>query len=330
MPNYINARSVQVRSNIFKDNTSIVNVDCNNVPWVGNNMQNGFRNCTSLQKVTNIPNGITNMSYTFCSCNHLTNVPSIPDSVTNMQATFNYCTNLQTLSINLPSNITALPSTFAACVNLITIPTIPDSVTNLSKTFQSCVRLNTAPALPANVTDLSNTFEIIGIFAPIGNQAFGLHEPPIIPNKVTNMTSTFNGQTCLRNTPVIPSSVTTMVATFRGCKNITTMNGIIPANVASLQNTFNGCINLSGNIYINSNKITSVTDCFANTSLTKNVYIPFMYENSEYTKTYNTFTSAGYDNAGTKEGVYLKDISEVYGSGGTPDPTVPDPHVPIK
>ena len=46
-----------------------------------------------------------------------------------------------------------------------------------------------------------------------------------------------------------------------------------------------------------------------NTSLTKNVYIPFTYQNRESTPTYNAFISAGYDEFGTKNGVYLMDIN---------------------
>ena len=49
--------------------------------------------------------------------------------------------------------------------------------------------------------------------------------------------------------------------------------------------------------------------CFNSTTLTKNIYIPFAYENSEYTPTYNSFIAAGYDELGTQHGVYLKDIN---------------------
>ena len=82
----------------------------------------------------------------------------------------------------------------------------------------------------------------------------------------------------------------------------------IPSSINILWRTFAGCTNLTGNIYIESNQITNSVNCFYNTSLTKNVYIPFYYENGIQSATYNAFTAAGYDNAGTQHGVYLKDI----------------------
>jgi hypothetical protein len=45
------------------------------------------------------------------------------------------------------------------------------------------------------------------------------------------------------------------------------------------------------------------------TTKTKNVYIPFTYENGVNTATYNSFISAGYNENGTNCGVYLKDIN---------------------
>ena len=49
-------------------------------------------------------------------------------------------------------------------------------------------------------------------------------------------------------------------------------------------------------------------NCFNTTSLIKNVYIPFTYENGVNTATYNSFITAGYDEIGTTNGVYLMDI----------------------
>jgi hypothetical protein len=79
-----------------------------------------------------------------------------------------------------------------------------------------------------------------------------------------------------------------------------------------MSETFSYCWNLSGNIYIQSENISNAMNCFYNTSLTKNVYIPYTYENSEYTKTYNAFENARYDENGTTNGVYLRDINSNY------------------
>ena len=80
-------------------------------------------------------------------------------------------------------------------------------------------------------------------------------------------------------------------------------------SVTNMHGTFDGCRNLIGNIYIQSNRVTNAMRCFNSTTLTKNIYIPFAYENSEYTPTYNSFIAAGYDELGTQHGVYLKDIN---------------------
>ena len=43
----------------------------------------------------------------------------------------------------------------------------------------------------------------------------------------------------------------------------------------------------------------------------KNVYIPFMYQNGEYTETYNSFINAGYNTVSRRYGVLLKDYNEM-------------------
>jgi len=39
--------------------------------------------------------------------------------------------------------------------------------------------------------------------------------------------------------------------------------------------TFYRCNNLTGNVFIHSNQVSNASSCFAGTSLTKDVYIPF-------------------------------------------------------
>ena len=86
---------------------------------------------------------------------------------------------------------------------------------------------------------------------------------------------------------------------------------ILPDSITTMSETFVGCTNLAG-IAIQSENVINIANCFKNTVQTKNVYIPFKnpYTN-EYTTTYNTFTTAGYDTLGTKENVYLKDYPRV-------------------
>jgi len=125
------------------------------------------------------------------------------------------------------------------------------------------------------------------------------------------MSGTFEDCSNIVNAPIIPNSVTYMSGTFEDCSNIVNAP-IIPNSVTYMFGTFSNCYNLKGNVYIQSENITNAYNCFYcafNTPLTKNVYIPFKYENGEYTKTYNSFINVGYNENGTKHNVYLKNIN---------------------
>ena len=78
--------------------------------------------------------------------------------------------------------------------------------------------------------------------------------------------------------------------------------------------TFFNCTNLSSRIYILSQNIANAVNCFYNTSLPKDVYIPYTYSNGTYTKTYNSFNSAGY--FGGINGVTMHDLNATSGGGG--------------
>lgn len=56
-------------------------------------MYQTFEDCDSIVEASNIiiPNGVTNMDNTFRNCTSLTTAPTIPNSVTNMTSTFAYC-----------------------------------------------------------------------------------------------------------------------------------------------------------------------------------------------------------------------------------------------
>ena len=79
-------------------------------------------------------------------------------------------------------------------------------------------------------------------------------------------------------------------------------------NIIDICKAFDGCANLTGDIIIGSNIITNANRCFANTSLDKNVYIPFYYSNGMVSATYNAFISAGYSETERKDGVLLKKL----------------------
>ena len=156
------------------------------------------------------------------------------------------------------------------------------TVTSLCNCFEN-TEFNRHVLIPSSVTNMYQTFYKCKYF----------NRNTQIPNSVTNMYSTFDNCHRLNQNIKIPSSVTTMTYTFYNCQNFN-QNIQIPSSVTSMHGTFYNCQNLSSRIYILSQNITDAVDCFSATSLPKDVYIPYTYDNGEYTKTYNSFNTAGY------------------------------------
>ncbi len=144
-----------------------------------------------------------------------------------------------------------------------------------------------------------------------------------IPSSVTSMAWTFSSCQNLNQNIQIPSSVTNMSGTFTSCTNLN-QNIQIPNSVTDMYHTFTSCTNLSSRINILSQNIANAAGCFSSTSLPKDVYIPYTYDNGTYTKTYNSFNSAGY--FGGINGVTMHDLNSTsgggdYDGGGDTDPT---------
>lgn len=112
----------------------------------------------------------------------------------------------------------------------------------------------------------------------------------------------------LQNTSFVNDS---MYHAFYNCTSLETVTNI-NSNITNLEGAFYNCQNLTGNIYIYSEVVNNAIDCFTELSgihKTKYVYIPFKNSNdNNYTTTYNSFISAGYDTNGTKDDVYLRGI----------------------
>jgi len=277
MPNYVyNVSNLQLHQNTYTE-TSINSVNLRNVPWQNNSMHNSFLNCQQLAQISNINTDVTNMSYTFYNCQNLNDIDTIPNSVTNMYGTFWYCSTLENVP-TIPNSVTDLSFTFGGCTNLINAPTIPNSVTNLAGTFYSCKNITTISDIPDNVINMWQTFKNSGLSSI---------------NKISN--STIN-----------------LSETFAECKNLVTAP-TIPNSITRMNSAFESCTNLTGDIYIYSNQVRNVANIFANTSLIKNTYIPFynLYTNKIESLTYNAFHRAGYDEVGTQDNTYLKNLTPV-------------------
>lgn len=99
---------------------------------------------------------------------------------------------------------------------------------------------------------------------------------------------------------------------FKGCTNLTRVTNI-NEDITTLNEAFYNCSNLKEDIYIESENITSCNDVFTGNTYLKKVYIPYYNSNNEHTTTYNTFINAGYDEAGSKDCIYLDDINDPHG-----------------
>ena len=244
-----------------------------NSVYLTNNVFSNNKNITSVDlKNVEWKNG--SMAYSFYNCINLLSISNVNENIINMYNAYGLCLKLDNAP-NIPNNLIDMGYTFFGCHNLTTSPVIPNSVVNMYGTFFSCYNLTT---------------------------------PPVIPNSVVNMRSTFSHCSNLTTPPIIPNNVIDMGQTFSECSNLTTAP-IIPNQVSGIIYAFEGCSNLFGNIYIYSQNIISADKCFRDTLLTKNVYIPFKYDNGVNTATYNAFINAGYNENGTSCGVYLKDIN---------------------
>ena len=245
---------------------------------------------------------VTNIYNTFSGCTNLNQDIQIPSSVTGMSGTFQGCTNLNQ-NIQIPSSVTDMYSTFDFCYNLNQNIQIPNSVINMVNTFSHCTIFNQNIQIPSNVTDMHFTF----------GGCYNLNQNIQIPNSVTNMAGTFWLCYNLNQNIQIPNSVVDMASAFYSCQNLN-QNIQISSSVTSMYRTFWYCENLTGRINILSTEITNTTSCFFGTTLQKDVYIPYTYENGEYTKTYNSFQRAGYLGETPQDGVTMHDLNEIQGA----------------
>jgi len=166
------------------------------------------------------------------------------------------------------------------CSNLVKVPRISNNSISMEETFGECHNLVNAPA---------------------------------ISNKVENMVYTFLYCYNIVNAPDMSNAinVTNMYETFIDCRNL--VNFPILNNSLKIDNmykTFSGCNNLTGDLYIHAENITNATNCFYGTSLNKDVYIPFTYQNGVNTATYNSFINAGYSTTDRVHGALLIDIND--------------------
>ena len=288
---------VNLTNNTYENCSTITQVDLMQTPWVNNSMTNAFSGCSNLQSITNINNDVNDITDAFYNCSKLTTVSTLPTSLKVMTNAFKGCSNLSTIP-TLPSGLITATHAFYGCSSITTVPTIPNSVLDLNYTFSDCTNLTTVPSLAAihfRYAHITGTFR----------NCVKLTTHPILNDSLLYSDYTFLGCSNL-TTANIPSNALRLLETYYGCSSLTTLPNL-PVTLTNINHAFGACVNITGDINILSDKIDDATDVFGETSLRKNVYIPPVQYNdtSVNSPTYNAFIAAGYDELGTKDGVYL-------------------------
>lgn len=253
-----------------------------------------FEGCCNLVTAPIIPNSVTNCYHTFYNCSNLKECTTLPNCH-NLEQTFYNCKNL--IVANIPDTVTNMLGTFENCRNLTKVSDIPSSVTMLYKTFINCTSMRETPNISEGVSVCQYTFE----------NCTNLIKCRPLPESATLTMNVYWGCTNLVELPPVPRNSTLQRGMYTRCSNVVTAP-IIPQNVNDVSFCFTRCTNLTGDVLILSNEVTNAASFVYGSSLTKNVYIPFTYDNGVNTATYNAFINAGYTTTGSVNGVYLKDL----------------------
>lgn len=271
---FAGATNLQTINIIFDNRPVDPNTPAPNVPTT-NSIAGAFAD-TSITVLPIIPNTVTNISHSFTNT-HISEIPpsGIPISTVNMQASF-------------------------MGTKVVHIPTLPPSVEDLSWAFANCYDLETVANFPVNVVNMQGTF-----YDDYNLTSY----TDIRSNRLTDMSLCFwNCQNLTSFGTITSKQLTNMYETFYNCTNMITAP-MIPSGVVNANGLFDGCSNLTGDVYIRSEIVNDASNCFNNTSLEKNVHIPFFYSNNTYSETYNSFINAGYSDVERINGVLLIDAS---------------------
>ena len=241
-------------------------------------MPNVFKNSVNL----------TNMAFAFNNCSNLTGSPVSGNNVTNMSETYWNCRNITGSPVVGP-NVTTMYNTYVNCIKLTGSPVCGDNVVNMVYAYRNCVKLTGSPVCGPNVTNMAYTYMLCKNITgnPVcGNKVtdmvytyqncYSLTGSPVCGPNVTNMSKAYWNCYNLTGSPVCGNKVTNMAYTYQNCTNLTGAPVCGP-NVTSMYCTYRNCTNVYGDMYIYSNNITNMIDCFSgrNTSKQLNIFVNF-------------------------------------------------------
>ena len=279
--NYVHQiKTVSLQNDCYANINYLNTVNLHDIVFVNNSAVNAFYNCQNLHSVYNISNTVTDISHAFASDNNLLVTPTVPDSVVNMYRAFYGCSNIVTPPV-IPNSVTDITWCFEGASRMSAIPTVPDSVVQCVAAFKDCANTtNTYGNYINNVTGVDFTFYNTGL------DTINMSFP-----KAYSCGYTFGYCNNLRIATIDAPNCTNAINMFAHCPNLATVSITAP-NLSNAYGMFMNCTNLAGQLYFNSTNITNAVDCFANTSLKKEVIIKYIDDNDQPTATYNSFNSA--------------------------------------
>jgi hypothetical protein len=165
----------------------------------------------------------------------------------------------------ISNQITNMSNMFRNCTSLTGNPICAENVTNMANTYYGCTSITGAPVCGDNVTNMANTY--YGCTSITG--------APVCGNNVKDMSYAYYGCTSITGAPLCGPNVTNMSNTYRNCTGLTGY-AIAGPNVTNIAGAYYGCKNIKSNVYLLSNKITNVANCFGNLNTTTplNIYVP--------------------------------------------------------
>jgi hypothetical protein len=314
------------------------------IPYQVHTLEGAFSGCSNLTFANIEATSVSSLENTFSNCRSLEHTPTIPNHIINLNNTFSHCYNLKTVT-DLPQDAQYMHNTFQNCENLTTVPAIPEYVTDISGAFANCSMLERAPALPNNIYNMDKTFwncpnlkgvrslptsvqSLYGTFANCSN----ITELYISSPNITNATEIFNGATGSRNVYIPTSGIKYIAFTI---SMMDAMGEPVPDLGGTTVYVDYACVQESDGFMCafdklydeNGNNISDsllfsfgeyhieygeCTLYFENRPITYAERTP-SEDIQEQSQTEQAFRNAGYDENGTKDGVYLKDINNIEG-----------------
>lgn len=209
----------------------------------------------------------------------------IPDSVITRNPVFNInCSQLLNLKhiyigVRILDKISTLFSVFHNCHNLIGRPMCGPNVIDMTNAYYNCIKLTGQPACKHSVIYMNDAYY----------NCRSLTGYPVCGENVNMFQRTYLNCYNLSGSPVCGNNVKKMDLVYGNCYNLTG-NPVCGTNVTHMNGAYANCNNLSGNMYMYSDEVYYMINCFQGKDKNKMLNI-FVNKGSSSYRTLTTATS---------------------------------------